>query len=154
MATSTLEKALATPTPQIINEAQRLLSHIEVGNDLSVKIEISGQKAEELSPALRDALIATLNLISRGQRVEVRGVPEDLTTTVAARRIGVSRPTLMKLIREGALPAHKVGSHFRVRTEDADAYRVELLRQKTAQQAKAFEELRALEEELGLAKEL
>lgn len=154
MATSTLEKALATPTPQTINEAQRLLSHIGVGNDLSVKIEISGQKAEELSPALRDALIATLNLISRGQRVEVRGVPEDLTTTVAARRIGVSRPTLMKLIREGALPAHKVGSHFRVRTEDADAYRVELLRQKTAQQAKAFEELRALEEELGLAKEL
>ena len=61
-----------------------------------------------------------------------------MTTTVAAQRIGVSRPTLMKAIRAGELPAHKVGSHFRIRTEDADAFRKGLLKKTVTQKEQAL----------------
>jgi toxin-antitoxin system, antitoxin component, merR family len=77
-------------------------------------------------------------------------VPHDLTTTVAAQRIGISRPTLMKAIRSGELPAHKVGSHFRIRTEDADKFRKNLLAQKVAESKQALRELWAFEEENDL----
>lgn len=56
----------------------------------------------------------------------------------------------MKLIREGCIPAHKVGSHWRVHTRDADAYRARLLASKAAEQKAAFEELLKLDEELGI----
>ena len=73
-----------------------------------------------------------------------------MTTTVAAQRIGISRPTLMKAIRSGDLPAHKVGSHFRIRTEDADAFRKGLLKKTVAQKEQALKELWELEDEHGL----
>ncbi len=73
-----------------------------------------------------------------------------MTTTVAAQRIGISRPTLMKAIRSGDLPAHKVGSHFRIRTEDADAFCKELLKKTVLQKEQALKELWELEEEHGL----
>jgi excisionase family DNA binding protein len=45
-----------------------------------------------------------------------------LTTTTAAEQIGVSRPTLMKIVAAGELPTHKVGSHTRLRTVDVLSY--------------------------------
>ena len=68
----------------------------------------------------------------------------------AAQRIGISRPTLMKAIRSGELPAHKVGSHFRVRTEDADRFRKKLLEKKVAESKQALQDLWAFEEENNL----
>ena len=62
----------------------------------------------------------------------------------------ISRPTLMKAIRSGDLPAHKVGSHFRIRTEDADAFRKGLLKKTVAQKEQALKELWELEDERGL----
>ena len=56
----------------------------------------------------------------------------------------------MKAIRSGDLPAHKVGSHFRIRTEDADAFRKGLLKKTVAQKEQALKELWDLEEEHGL----
>lgn len=139
------------PTQAVANEARGLLEKIESSPEFSITVQVSGAGAEKVGPELLNALKTALAIIGNGQKVEITGAPQDLTTTVAAKRVGVSRPTLMKLIREGAIPAHKVGSHFRVRTEDVDAYRVALLKEQTASQAQAFNELRELELALGLA---
>jgi excisionase family DNA binding protein len=45
-------------------------------------------------------------------------VPNVLTTTTAAAMLGLSRPTLMKMIADGEIPSHKVGSHHRLAAED------------------------------------
>ena len=49
----------------------------------------------------------------------IRSMPDELTTTVAADLLGVSRPTLMKMIKEGELRSREVGTHRRIRSRDA-----------------------------------
>ena len=56
----------------------------------------------------------------------------------------------MKAIRAGELPAHKVGSHFRIRTQDADNFRKALLERSIAKNKQAIRDLWAFEEEQGL----
>jgi excisionase family DNA binding protein len=46
-----------------------------------------------------------------------------MTTTVAADVIGVSRPTLVKMIDRGDIAAHRVGTHRRLRRDDVLAAR-------------------------------
>lgn len=48
---------------------------------------------------------------------------EEMTTQQVANLLGVSRPFVVKLIDEGRLPGHKVGTHRRVYTRDAHAYK-------------------------------
>lgn len=62
---------------------------------------------------------------------------DELTTTQAADLLNVSRPHLVKLLKEGEIPYHKVGSHHRVRRSDVLTY-------KKAQRAQAEDALQAL----------
>ncbi|MFV0634757.1 excisionase family DNA-binding protein [Demequina sp.] len=89
---------------------------------------------------------AVIAAVARGETVTVGTLPDELSTSVAAEQLGVSRPTLMKLIAEGSLKAHKVGTHTRVKTEDVTQFR----RERLERQRDAFESLRALEDELGI----
>lgn len=85
-----------------------------------------------------------LEVMANGGTVVVGSLPEELTTTVAAAQLGISRPTLMKLIGGEQIPARKVGTHHRLKSADVLAFRQERLeRQRTA-----LDELRALAAEL------
>ena len=48
-----------------------------------------------------------------------------LTTQQAADLLGISRPTVVRLIRDGALPAERVGNRHRLLLDDVLAYRDE-----------------------------
>jgi excisionase family DNA binding protein len=104
----------------------------------------SGQVSvpSELSTVLRKVV----EVLASGGTVTIGSLPEDLTTTVAAEQLGISRPTLMKMIRAGDIPAHKVGSHTRLKSADVLGFR----RARLEAQRKAFDELRALEAELDV----
>ncbi|MBD3943551.1 excisionase family DNA-binding protein [Microbacterium sp. NEAU-LLC] len=103
-----------------------------------------GDAEAALSPDLSELLIQVLTGLARGP-VSVSALPEELTTTVAAELIGVSRPTLMKMVRDGVLPAHQVGSHTRLRTEDVLALR----KTRARERREAFEALLRLDEQFG-----
>lgn len=132
---------------QAQTEAKKLLGD---SNETAVTLTVSGNESQEIGDALSQVIQQVLHALAQGQRIEIRTSPQYLTTTMAARRIGISRPTLMKAIRSGELPAFKVGSHFRIRTGDAEVFRKTLLEKTIAQKEQALKDLWNFEEENNL----
>lgn len=98
------------------------------------------------NPKIFTLIKSVLSSLASGKAVSI--VPYDavLTTHQAAHFLNVSRPHLIKLLEEGALSFHKVGTHRRVKFDDLLAY-------KQAQQEttrSALKELTNLSEEYGL----
>jgi excisionase family DNA binding protein len=100
----------------------------------------------EVPDALRRLVRQVLDTVAADGTVRIGPLPEELTTTLAAAVLGMSRPTLMRFVAAGEVPSHQVGSHTRFRAADVLAFD-EALR---ARQRAAFDELRDLEDELGL----
>ena len=132
---------------QAQTEAKKLLGD---SNETAVTLTVSGNESQEIGDALSQVIQQVLHALAQGQRIEIQISPQYLTTTMAARRIGISRPTLMKAIRSGELPAFKVGSHFRIRTGDAEVFRKTLLEKTIAQKEQALKDLWKFEEENNL----
>ena len=132
---------------QAQTEAKKLLGD---SNETAVTLTVSGNESQEIGDALSQVIQQVLHALAQGQRIEIQTIPQYLTTTMAARRIGISRPTLMKAIRSGELPAFKVGSHFRIRTGDAEVFRKTLLEKTIAQKEQALKDLWKFEEENNL----
>ena len=132
---------------QAQTEAKKLLGD---SNETAVTLTVSGNESQEIGDALSQVIQQVLHALAQGQRIEIQTSPQYLTTTMAARRIGISRPTLMKAIRSGELPAFKVGSHFRIRTGDAEVFRKTLLEKTIAQKEQALKDLWTFEEENNL----
>jgi len=61
-------------------------------------------------------------------------IPEnaELTTVQAAEILNVSRPFLIKLLEENAIPHRKVGKHRRIRMEDVMTYKARIEREREA----------------------
>jgi len=97
---------------------------------------------DELVTVLR----AVVELLRSGNGVSVASLHAELTTIEAAEMLGVSRPHLVKLLEQGAMPHRMVGSHRRIRLVDVLAYRD----RQDEQSRRALEELTAQAEELGL----
>lgn len=106
---------------------------------------LSGDTEVEIPDDLSNLIGKVLRAIAAGDSVTVMALPQELSTTAAAAELGVSRPTLMRLIRDGEIPAHKVGTHHRVNLTDV----VEFRRARLQAQRAAFDELRQLEDDLA-----
>lgn len=145
---ATLERLQDNKEPQ--RKAREIVRDLEKEStgtgELRVALHVDGTSARELGPELSQIMQQVIFLLSEGEKVVVSSRTQELTTTVAARELGMSRPTLMKHIKEGDIPAHKVGSHFRLRSEDVDAFR----RRQLQERFEAFERLREDEMALGL----
>jgi excisionase family DNA binding protein len=86
---------------------------------------ISGPNGEQLVlPAeVFEVLRDVVEAMSRGQAVAIAPVHQRLTTQEAADMLGVSRPTLVKLLESGEIPFEQPGRHRRVRLVDVLEYR-------------------------------
>lgn len=89
------------------------------GTDEHDRVELS----EELFEVLKLAAAA----LGRGQSVSIMARDQEITTQQAAELLGVSRPTVVKLIDSGTLRAHVPGAVRRkLRLTDVLAYRDDL----------------------------
>lgn len=70
-----------------------------------------------------DVLRRVAGALSAGQGVTVMPLEAKFTTQQAADFLGISRPTLIKLLESGAIPFETVGRHRRVTLSDLVEYR-------------------------------
>ncbi|STX05733.1 excisionase family DNA-binding protein [Kocuria rosea] len=136
------EQVLASP--EQVDQARRFMNTL-TDDDARVSIESHGD-ATTMPPELSRIISHILRVLAEGGTVTVGSLPDELTTTSAAQLLGISRPTLMKMIKRGEIKAHKVGSHSRLSTDEVIAAR----RARRERQRRALDELRTLEDELGI----
>jgi excisionase family DNA binding protein len=100
----------------------------------------------EIPAQLIEVLRHVASALAKGSGVEISTLAEELSTAEAARALGMSRPTLVRLLEADEIPSRKVGSHRRVLTDDVLHYR----RRQLQRQRKAYEDLMLESDALGL----
>ncbi|MCO8273557.1 helix-turn-helix domain-containing protein [Actinoplanes sp. TRM 88003] len=102
--------------------------------------------AVDIPPLFVDLLRQVSAILDRGDGVIVSEIARELTTSEAARMLGVSRPTLIALLDKKEIRSHKVGTHRRVALADVLAHR----ERRIAQQRQAYEALMSEQDDLGI----
>ena len=99
-----------------------------------------------IPPAVFEVLTRIIAAMRAGRAITIAPLDQRLTTQEAADLLGVSRPTLVKLLDEGRIPFEQPGRHRRVKLEDLLAYRD----RRRAARTRAMDELVSETEALGL----
>lgn len=119
----------------------RELSSADVSQASEVVVRTADGREIALGDEVNSVMLRVLRTIVDGGEVAVTVIPEDLTSTMAADLLGISRPTLMKWAREKKVDCFYVGTHTRFKLADIE----KLKRSRTAEQKNAFEALREFE---------
>lgn len=122
------------------HEAENILEQTQDVDRLQFLIDLEDGRQLPLPPSTSALLEAVLHVAAKGGRVTFSTLPSEMTTAAAAAWLGISRPTLMKLIREKKIPSHKAGSHTRIKTDDLKSFR----ESRNLNQKKTFAELRKM----------
>jgi len=85
-------------------------------------LEADGARVELPDEVFR-VLVNVVGAMSRGDAVTVAPVSMRLTTSQAAEILGISRPTLIRLLAEGALPYEQPRRHRLLRLDDVLSYK-------------------------------
>ncbi len=99
-----------------------------------------------LPAAVYEVLSQVITAMRAGRAITVAPLAQRLTTQEAADLLGVSRPTLIKLLEEGKISFEKPGRHRRVRLDDLLAYRD----QRRQERSQALDDLVQQTDALGL----
>jgi len=137
------------PSPETESETQRFTAFLEsLATAPSERPALVGPHNEQipLPKEAFDVLVQVYEAMRRGLAIHVAPLNAQLTTQEAADYLGISRPTLVKLLESGAIEFTKPGRHRYVRLDDLIAY-AESVR---VRRAEALDELARDAEEQGL----
>lgn len=132
-------------------EAARLLAPLvsrRRGKDKTVRIRAQADKEAQVIVPVEafELFVRLLSELANGNAVTIVPVHAELTTQQAADMLNVSRPHLVKLLREGKIPHRTVGTRRRVRFRDLMEYK----RLDDAERKRVADELAAEAQRLGL----
>jgi len=116
------------PTPQEAavarNSGQNLSRLIHKNRPLTFRVTGAEQEQSiELPAGAVQLLMDILEAMAAGRGMTLIPENAELTTVQAADILNVSRPFLIGLLEQEAIPYRKVGAHRRVRMEDVMAYK-------------------------------
>lgn len=130
----------------LAEESGRKLA-VHLGREAELYLRVNGSDEELTLPPIALRILARiLSELGRGNAVALTPLHAELTTQQAAGLLNVSRPHLVKLLDEGAIPSRKVGTHRRVKLVDILSYKESMLAKRHA----ALDELAALSQELDM----
>ena len=106
--------------PDLLQQMHDLLAEAE--SDAVLELSAPDGQTVRLPRVVVDALVDVVEALRSGHEVSVIAGQKWLTTQEAADILGVSRPTLVKLLETGEIPFEQPGLHRRVRPADVLAY--------------------------------
>lgn len=147
------EEDAVKPTPRDIEAALRaskqLASLLPKSGVADVQFILKRGKQEFVLAIPAGAvrlLLSILTQMSEGNAVTLIPINAELTTQEAADLLHVSRPFLVRLLEQGDIPYHKVGTHRRIKLTELLAYKKKM----EAESRKAREELTREAQELDM----
>lgn len=126
----------AEPTHQDREQAQKAMTALSQGH-----LDVG-----QLPDVARRLLSRILTELADGHALSIIPIESDLITSQAASFLNVSRPYVSRLLDEGKLAFHTVGTHKRVRLRDLKAYR----KRQDEESYAALAELQAQAQELKM----
>lgn len=127
-----------------------LVSELQLDPAEAVAVQVHGMAAPVCIPASAFQLfLEILDQMSQGNALRLIPYHRELTTQEAADLLNVSRPHVIKLLNDGAMPFRRVGNHRRVRFDDVIAYKHRIDTERLA----VLDELAELGQELNIEPE-
>lgn len=144
------------PTPQRVLSASPeerpelakvvdLLAHLDTAGAGTTRLVGPHGESIVLPAAAFEALKAVVTGMAQGIAMTLVPSGHELTTQQAAEILRISRPSLIRLLEDGAIPFHKIGTHRRIDVEDVLRYRAARNEQRRA----ALRRLTEISEEIG-----
>ncbi|MFO0936222.1 MAG: excisionase family DNA-binding protein [Gemmataceae bacterium] len=151
MPSTLRDQDIQTPKPaeiELAKESSRKLApYLRKGNDLRLQIK-NGRDLEELILPQHVArkLLDMLTEVGMGNAVQLSTLQPEISTQQAADLLNVSRPYVVKLVEEGAIPSRKIGPRRFLLLNDVMTYKKQMYKDRLG----AMNELTRLSQELGL----
>ena len=130
---------MTTPTSRDTAAARRALEALQRDPN---RLELDLRTSDTLGTALHELLEA----MAHGQAVTMHPTDAELSSFELAELLGVSRPSAIAILERGLIPYRTVGTHRRIRLEDAQRYQM----QQRIRSLEAMAALQAENEALGL----
>lgn len=148
---SNTNNIIQLPTEQDMKQAKessRTLSKYASAERVHLNIKGSNKESDELvlPGHVVQLLLDILSEMGQGNAISILPIHAELSTQQASNILNVSRPYLVKLLEEGTIPFHKVGSHRRVLAEDLIDYKKSIDEKRN----ETLDELASMSQELGM----
>lgn len=148
---SNTNNIIQLPTEQDMKQAKessRTLSKYASAERVHLNIKGSNKESDELvlPGHVVQLLLDILSEMGQGNAISILPIHAELSTQQASNILNVSRPYLVKLLEEGTIPFHKVGSHRRVLAEDLIDYKKSMDEKRN----ETLDELASMSQELGM----
>lgn len=152
--TTTIDSLKAAAPSQEDQEAAKTVSsflsdHLKDQTEILIRVRKSRKEVTQravITPKVAQLIVQALEKVVPECAVQPVSDSDELSTQQAAEILNVSRPFVVKLIKEKKLPARKVGTHRRIRRSDLMDY---MLREERARE-KVLRDLTKQAQELGL----
>ena len=108
------------------DSGERLSRYVRHNRPLTMRVEAEHEQPIQLPAGAVTLLLDILEAMAAGRGIAIIPENAELTTVEAAEVLNVSRPFLIKLLDEGAIPYRKVGAHRRIRMEDVMNYKAKI----------------------------
>lgn len=107
--------------PQVASTSMENLSSVLERLGHAAIIGPDGERID-LPEQLYEVLVDAVSALANGQAVTIAPHNTVLTTQESAELLGVSRPTLVRMLQAGEIPYEQPGRHRRVRLDDLIKY--------------------------------